>query len=211
MPDTPDFDEITLAKLAREMVMNVKNVHALFEEYGLNEEIYYELMAKNEYFKRLKEQYTLDWNSALSTAERLKVGSLAYLEQLIPSLTRRALEEEGTKEPLAAATGVANLLTKTAGIGDPKTSISPTERFVITINLGESSETYNKSIEVNPNDRDPNSKTIELRTITHDSALTPEATAKFLQAFEPEDDNGKTDNKVTQGTPVVELRASRQG
>jgi hypothetical protein len=39
------------------------------------------------------------------------------------------------------------------------------ERFVITINLGTDSETYNKSITVDPNDTDPNDVTINLNAL----------------------------------------------
>lgn len=147
----PDLDELTLAKLARELVMNIRNYKLVFADYGIDENDYYEI-EKNEFFKKVKEQYTLEWNSATSTENRLKIGSLAYLEQLFPALTRRALD---ANEALPAATGVANLLMKTAGIGgDNKTPEAAADRFVITINLGADTETYNKSIEVNPNDID---------------------------------------------------------
>jgi hypothetical protein len=154
MAEMPNFDESTLAKLAREMAMNVKNVHALFAEYGIDEEKYYELMAHNEYFKRLREQYAMDWNATTSTAERVKIGSLASLEQLLPILTKRALDED-KPEPLASMTGVGTLLAKTAGIGDGKTTPNASERFIITINLGADVEHYDKSVEINPNDVSP--------------------------------------------------------
>jgi hypothetical protein len=163
----PDFDESTLAALARELAMNIKNVHVLFAEYGIDEEQYYELMAHNPFFKRLREQYAADWNATTSTAERVKVGSLASLEQLLPILTKRAMDEEA-KEPLASMTGVGTLLSKTAGIGENTHTPNASERFIITINLGADVEHYDKSIEVNPNDTSPkeigNGKTVDVRT-----------------------------------------------
>ena len=149
MVDMPDFDEVKLAQLARELAMNIKNAHTIFAEFGIDEEQYYELMAHNEFFKKLKEQYTRDWQSTLSTADRLKIGSLAYLEQLLPRITKRALRLD---EPLASATGVGKLLAQAAGLGERDQGPAQSERFVITINLGGETETYNKSIEVNPND-----------------------------------------------------------
>jgi hypothetical protein len=151
MPEMPDFDEVTLAKLARERAMNVKNVFALFKEYDITEEQYYELVAHNPYFKRLLDQYTLDWNATTSTADRLKIESLATLEQLIPVAARMALNE-AAPQPLAALTGFGSLLTKTAGIGDPKSVTNNAERFVIQINLGADTEKYDKTIEVTAND-----------------------------------------------------------
>jgi hypothetical protein len=47
-------------------------------------------------------------------------------------------------------------LRNTASVGANAAGRQESERFVITINLGADSETYNKSIEVNPNDTDPN-------------------------------------------------------
>lgn len=154
MPDMPNFDEATLARLARDMALNVKNVHSIFAEYEINEQLYYELLAHNEFFRKLRNQYKDDWNTSTSTAERIKVGSLASLEVLLPLATQRAQDEEHP-EPLASITNLCNVLTKTAGIGDNKDTPNASERFVITINLGADTETFNKSIEVNPNDVDP--------------------------------------------------------
>jgi hypothetical protein len=154
MPDMPDFDEPTLARLARDMALNVKNVHTIFAEYGIDEQLYYELMAHNEFFRKLRTQYKEDWITSTSTAERIKVGSLASLEVLLPLATIRA-QDEDKPEPLAAINGLLGVLTKTAGIGDSKPSPNASERFVITINLGADVEHYDKSIEVNPNDTPP--------------------------------------------------------
>lgn len=164
MPDMPNFDEATLARLARDMALNVKNVHAIFAEYDINEQLYYELLAHNDFFRRLRNQYKDDWHTSVSTAERIKVGSLASLEVLLPLATERAQNEEHP-EPLASITNLCNVLTKTAGLGDSKDTPNASERFVITINLGADTETFNKSIEVNPNDVNPkeltNGKTID--------------------------------------------------
>jgi hypothetical protein len=147
-----DFDELTLAKLARELVMNIRNYKLVFADYGIDENDYYEI-EKNAFFKKIKDHYTVEWNSATSTEDRLRIESLAYLERVYPALARRALDPQ---ESLAAATGFANLLARTAGVGQEKSGpANSSERFVITINLGADTETYNKSIEVDPNDVDP--------------------------------------------------------
>jgi hypothetical protein len=155
-----DLDEIKLAKLAREMAMNIRNYKDIFADFDITEEDYYEI-AKNSFYKKIKDQFTTEWNSTLSTEDRVRIGSLAYYEQLIPEITRRALD---ANEPLPAATEVGKLLAKTAGIGDPKVEKNTSERFVITINLGadtegkEVIEHYNKSIAVDPNDIEVDAK-----------------------------------------------------
>jgi hypothetical protein len=52
-------------------------------------------------------------------------------------------------------------LRQTAAIGDGAEGRSG-ERFVIQINIGADTETYNKSLAVDPNDTDPNNVTINL-------------------------------------------------
>ena len=164
MVDLPDFDEMTLCRLAREMVMNIRSYNVVFSDYGIDEEQYY-LIEKNEFYRKVKEQYTLDWNATASTPERLKIGSQAYLEQVLPVITRRALDE---REPLASVATVGRLLAQTAGLGENRQEQKNNERFIIQINLGaDVTETYNKSIEINPNDVDPGTLAITGREKDH--------------------------------------------
>jgi hypothetical protein len=147
-----ELDEVMLAKLAREMVMNIRNYRAVFDDYGIEEDDYYEI-EKNEFYKKAKETFALEWNASTSTEDRLKIGSLAYLEQLVPVITRRAMRDDTA---LAASTEVGKLLSKMAGVGEAKTEKNLAERFMITINLGgDDVKTYDKSIELNPNDVPP--------------------------------------------------------
>src|SRR5712671_4132356 len=128
-----ELNEIKLAKLAREMAMNVRPYAQVFDDFGITETDYYEI-SKLEFYARAKEQFSLEWNATASTADRVKIGSLAYLEQILPALTRRALD---LKEALPAATDVAKLLARNAGIGEARAEAKgASERFVITINLG---------------------------------------------------------------------------
>jgi len=139
-----DLDDVTLAKLAREMVMNIRNYQAVFTDFGISEEDYYEI-EKNDFYKRVKEQFAQEWNSSLSTKDRLRIGSLAYLEQLLPAITRRALRAE---ESLAASTEVGKLLEKIGSVGEQKGEKPAGERFVININLGADVERFDEAIEV---------------------------------------------------------------
>jgi hypothetical protein len=151
MPDMPDMNEARLAALAREMAMRVRDAAAIFADYGIDETQYYELSTRHEFFKRAMEQFALEWNSTLSTADRVRVLSAAALEDALPMLGARMK----SMEPLASVAEVAKLMARNAGIGaEAKGDAKSNERFVITINLGDKQETYNKSIEVKPNDVD---------------------------------------------------------
>jgi hypothetical protein len=149
-------DEATLAKLAREVAMNVRPLKDIIADYGLSKAAYEQVEAI-EFFKRAKDQFTLEWNSTLSTEDRLKFCSLASLELLMPKLTARAMSRE---EPLTSATEVSKTLMKISGIGEKDDHRRPSDRFVIQINLGAGQkgatvvEKYNRSIEANANDID---------------------------------------------------------
>jgi hypothetical protein len=150
-----NLDEYGLAKLAREMAMAVRTQEAIFKDFAIDEMDYYDIL-KLDFYKRAFDQFTLEWNSALSATERVKLVSAAYLEQVLPVITAKALERT---ENLGAATEVAKFLAKNAGIGNDKGDGRPgAERFVITINLGADVdgkpvvEKYDKSIAIDAND-----------------------------------------------------------
>jgi hypothetical protein len=177
-----ELDEIKLAKLARELAMNVRPYKDVFDDFGITETDYYEI-SKLEFFIRAKEQFTLEWNATMSTGDRIKIGSLAYLEQILPAITRRALD---LKEPLPAATDVAKLLARNAGIGEAKSEAKgSSERFVITINLGADTEgkpiieKYDKSLTVDAHDIDPAAaQTVPTRKVQNTIEPKTEPTAE---------------------------------
>ena len=143
-----DLDETTMAALARDLVLNIRSYKETFAEFGIDENDYQQI-EKNEFFRKVREHLIMEWNAIGSSEERTRFIQLAYYEKLSPILTRRAMDPGAN---LGAATDVAKLLQKGAGIGEDKGDKPNNERFVITINLGGESETYDKAIEVNPND-----------------------------------------------------------
>lgn len=139
----PDLDEFALARLAREMAMAVRSYKDIFSDYEIDESDYYEI-EKNEFYKRAKAQFAIEWNSALSAADRVKVISASYLEQMLPVLGAKATHAGTT---IGDATELAKLFSRNAGIGEGKgDGKSAAERFVITINIGEDSKTYDKPL-----------------------------------------------------------------
>ena len=51
-----DLDEDAMAKLAREMAMDIRNYKDIFADFGISEEDYYEI-AKTRFYMRAKEQF----------------------------------------------------------------------------------------------------------------------------------------------------------
>lgn len=128
-----NLDENALAQLAREMVRNIRNYKEIFADFGIDEEAYYEI-AKNDYYRKVKEHYALEWNSTTSTADRIRLQGQAGTEVLMPVAIRRALQPT---EPLAAVIETMKMVAKIGGIGNEKADPKgPSERFVIQINLG---------------------------------------------------------------------------
>ena len=77
---------------------------------------------------------------SLSATERVKLISAAYLEQVLPVIGAKALNRE---ENLPAATEVAKFFARNALKADPSKTA---ERFVIQINIGNESKTYDKPL-----------------------------------------------------------------
>jgi hypothetical protein len=162
----PDLDEFALAKLAREVAMNIRPFPVILADFGLDENGFYEI-SKNAFYKRAQEQFTLEWNSALSANERVKLISAAYLEQALPRLWQRMTGDE----PLAAAADVAKLFSRNAGLGEVKSEQKGAERFQITINLGADKEIYDKPIAV----EQPADNTLALTVMHEDGRVRPDA------------------------------------
>lgn len=153
----PDLDEFALAKLARDMAMNIRSYKDIFKEFGIDENDYYQI-EKIDFYQRAKEQYALEWNSALSTGDRVRLISLAYTEETLPTIGRRVNDP---KEPFSSVIEGFKSLARTAGLDNVKNEQKPNDRFVITINLGADTETFNKSISVNAEDVNPEQKVID--------------------------------------------------
>jgi hypothetical protein len=149
-----DLDENDMAKLAREMVMGIRNYKTIFADFGIDEADYYEI-AKNETYKRIKEHFTLEWNATTSTQDRIRLQGAAGIEVIMPVVARRALD---ATTPLAEVIESAKFMAKIAGIGNEKGDQKiNTEKFVISINLGSDLqgkpviEHYEKAIAVDEN------------------------------------------------------------
>jgi hypothetical protein len=217
----PDLDEFALSKLARELAMNIRNYKLVFADFNITEEDYYEI-EKIDFFRRAKDQYTLEWNSALSAADRVKLVSAAYVEATLPTIGRRMLNEN---EPLSNVIDAGKFLARNAGIGEPKNGLNQSDRFIIQLNIGNDSngkeivEVYNKSIATTTND---------INDITPPAPVTPEAVAlkaittpdpepeppainlSAFAAFEQEDDHGQIDSQATTEPASVFIRTPRK-
>lgn len=123
-----------LAKLAREMAMNIKEHHVILKEFKLSDVQYDFLQAHNEFYREAHANACREWHAPLSTQERIKVEAAAILEDSLLGLGAR-IQNKG--EGLPGVVEAAKLFAKIAGVGERETSsAAPGERFSINIDLG---------------------------------------------------------------------------
>lgn len=128
------LDTVSLAKLAREIAMDIKERHAILKDHGLTQAQYDFLEAHNVFYKHALEQACAEWHAPLTTVERVKMASAAILEDSLPGLGAR-MQNKG--EGLPGVVEAAKFFQKLSGIGERETSgANAGERFVINIDLG---------------------------------------------------------------------------
>lgn len=131
--DSPELSNYDLAKLAREIAMNIKPLDAVLSLYKITPE-QYEKIKVHEFFARALDQFIIEWNSAKSVHDRIRIESAIILEDAMPGLAGRMAKES---ESLASVVETGKLLANLSGIGKEKERGNPGDKFSITINLGE--------------------------------------------------------------------------
>lgn len=129
----PNLDNFKLAKLANEVAMDVRPIVDILPDYGITP-AQYDLVKVLPYYRDTLEQSQLEWKSAKSVHERLRLQSAIMLEEAFPVLGARMRSRD---EPLPAAVETAKLMAKITGLGEAtKAMAGDSGRFSITINLG---------------------------------------------------------------------------
>lgn len=127
------FNDTGLIKLAREIAMDVRPLDEILETFEITPENWQKLTESTRFQYLLRSEIEA-WNSATNTAERVKIKSLAFVEEALPEFYARAHDP---KEPLNSKVEVLKTISKFAGIGGSNFDASMQgERFSVTINLG---------------------------------------------------------------------------
>lgn len=130
----PELTGPLLARLARELAMDIRQQSLILKDYHLNKVQYEFLRDHNDFFKAALHASLIEWNSAMSTQERIKAQAAAALEDKLPDL---AIRMGNKSEGLPGVVETAKLFAKIAGVGERDVGATPSgERFTITINLG---------------------------------------------------------------------------
>jgi hypothetical protein len=119
-------------QLAREIAADMREIPDILAIYEINSE-QWETLQGSPRFRRLLQTSMEEWQSVANTAERVKVKSLAFVEEVLPEFYGRVHDP---KETLSAKNEVLKTISRLAGIGGTVEGAITGERMVITINLG---------------------------------------------------------------------------
>ena len=129
---TSSNNDVMMLKLAREIAMDIQPIDNILTTHELTAEQWDEIQ-QNPRFKSYLRGAMEEWQSATNTAERVKLKSMAFVEEALPEFFARAHDP---KEPLAAKTEVLKTIAKFAGVGGTVEGALSGEKMVVTINLG---------------------------------------------------------------------------
>jgi hypothetical protein len=130
---SPSLGDLLLVKLAREIAMDIHPLETILKQYSISGEGW-ERLQKNPRFIALLGSEVEAWNTALNTAERVKLKAASMMEEFLPELNNRLHDGQ---EALPAKIEGAKLVAKMAGIGEKASFEGGSgEKFTVTINLG---------------------------------------------------------------------------
>lgn len=144
MAPMPDLPPTEMARLAREIAMDIRELPDVLKLFALTPEQYARIRL-SPFFIQALAAANVEWNSALNTHERIRLEAACALEDALPSLSAR-MKNNG--EALPGVVEAGKLFAKIAGLGErDQNAGAPGERFTITINLGDGQDLkYEKNV-----------------------------------------------------------------
>jgi len=128
------YNDLKLLRLAREIAMDMRELDDILKSHNVSRREWQKISTAPKFLDYLRKS-TEEWQSATNTAERVRIKSLAFVEEALPEFFARAHDN---RENLAAKTEVLKTVSRFAGIGVTGTDAGVTgERFSVTINLGD--------------------------------------------------------------------------
>lgn len=128
----PGFNDTRLIRLARELAMDIRPIQDVLKSHGMTE-AEWETVSASPRFRQYLGNFVEEWQAAGNTPERVKLKSLAFVEESLVEFYARAHDPN---EPLSAKTEVLKTVARFAGVGAAADSAITGEKFSVTINLG---------------------------------------------------------------------------
>lgn len=128
------FGDDRLVQLARELAMDIHPLPDILKRLNITD-IQWEEIQRNPRFNGYLDDAVVTWASALNGPERIKVKSLAAIEDWILTAYGYLNDE---KSALRDKVELAKLMARLAGVGEKAPGELPVgEKISITINMGE--------------------------------------------------------------------------
>lgn len=128
------YNDVLLLKLSREIAMDIRPLPDILASHGVTVERWSEIQSIPRFQAYLR-QAMEEWASAANTAERVRLKSLAIVEEVLPEFYARMHD---ARETLTAKTEVLKSIAKFGNVGvGPGTDADLGNRMTVTINLGE--------------------------------------------------------------------------
>lgn len=128
----PGLKDVTFLKIAREIAMDINPLEKILETHGVSQEEWLRIQDNMQFQEYLRGSIQ-EWNSAVNTSERVKLKSMAFVEEALPEFYARAHDP---KEALPAKVEVLKTVARLAGFGNNVDGSVSGERLSVTINLG---------------------------------------------------------------------------
>lgn len=129
----PFLDDTKMLKLAREIAMDMKPLEDILQALSIDHEEWKGIQMMPRFNAYLKDAIET-WHGALNTGERVRLKSLAFVEEALPEFFARAHD---ATEALPAKTEVLKTIARFAGVGAAVGNDgSPADRLSVVINLG---------------------------------------------------------------------------
>lgn len=125
-----------LLAIAREIAMDILPLETVLSSNEISADQFEVIKARPAFQRYLSEQVQA-WNSALNTADRVKLKAAASVEFMLEELHHQIHDRA---QPLIAKVKAAELVSKLAGMGQSGAQAVGGTGFSVTINLGKSSE-----------------------------------------------------------------------
>ena len=131
-PASSVVSDLVMLKLAREIAMDIRPVEEILRAHSVSDASW-ETISGSARFREYLSSMIAEWESASNTSERVKLKSMAFVEEALPEFFARAHDKS---EALPAKTEILKTVARLAGFGAPGDTASMGDRLSVTINLG---------------------------------------------------------------------------
>jgi hypothetical protein len=127
------LEDSHMIAVAREIAMDIQPLETILERHGVSAASW-EHIRRNPRFAGYLNEAVATWHSALNAPERIKVKSLAAIEDWL--LEAYGMLHSGDFT-LKDKTELAKLIARLAGVGEKASELQTGEKISITINMGD--------------------------------------------------------------------------